>query len=113
MKNLVPLPDVERRIAAECARVRDEAKRAVLASLTERRRVLLRELGKEDRRSEQHRAAALSELSQVDRRLRALSGLDTDRELEGEDTEGGEQARRGHEQAVPHELGERDPRLLA
>lgn len=84
MKEVVPLTDAERRIAAECARVRDEAKRAVLASLTERRRVLLRELGKDDRRSGQHRAAALSELFQVDRRLRALSGLDTHGQLEGE-----------------------------
>lgn len=112
MKERVPLRDVERCIAAERARVRAEAEQAALASLTERRRVLLGELGKADRRSGQHRAAALSELSQVDRRLRALSGLDPRRKLEGEGAEGGEEARRGHDEPVPHELPERDPHVL-
>lgn len=62
--------DAERRIALERARVRVETERAALESLTERRRVLLLEVAKADRRSGQHKDAALSELSQVERRLR-------------------------------------------
>lgn len=70
MKERVPLQDAERRIAAERARMRAENERAAVESLTERRRVLLLELGKADRRSGQNKDAALSELSQVERRLR-------------------------------------------
>lgn len=69
MREQVPMHEAERRIALRRAREQVELAHLRLKTLVERRRVLRLKVMGAVRQSEGNRAAALSELRQVERRL--------------------------------------------